>query len=59
MLLGDARSGKLAQNMVGFVRTLRRAGLPIDASRSALALESLHHLGLERRDDVRSALCSV
>lgn len=59
MLLGDARSGKLAQNMVGFVRTLRRAGLPIDASRSALALESLHHLGLERRDDVRAALATV
>ena len=59
MLLGDARSGKLAENMVGFVRTLRRAGLPIDSARSALALESLGHLGLERRDDVRAALACV
>lgn len=59
MLLGDARSGKLAENMVGFVRTLRRAGLPIDSARSALALTSLQHLGLERRDDVRAALACV
>ncbi len=59
MLLGDARSGKLAENLVGFVRTLRRAGLPIDAARSALALDSLAVVGLERRDDVGAALAAV
>ena len=39
MLLGDARSGKLSDNITGFARALRRAGLPIDASRISLAIE--------------------
>ena len=35
--LGDARSGKLADNLTGFGRALRRAGVPLDAARMALA----------------------
>ena len=35
--LGDARSGKLADNLTGFGRALRRAGVPVDAARMALA----------------------
>ena len=37
--LGDARSGKLADNIAGFGRALRRAGLRVDSSRIALAEE--------------------
>ncbi len=58
-LLGDARSGKLPENIVGFGRALRRAGVPIDSSLVRLALEAVGVVGLDRRDDVRSALRSV
>jgi MoxR-like ATPase len=34
---GDARSGKLPINLLGFGRALRRAGLAVDAERLALA----------------------
>jgi uncharacterized protein len=59
MRLGDARVGKLAQNIVGFGRTLRRAGLPIDASRIALAQEALIHLKVLPRADVKAAMETV
>lgn len=48
--LGDARTGKLAGNLVGFARALRRAGLPVDAGRMALAQQSLALVGLARED---------
>ena len=38
--LGDARNGKMAGNIAGFGRALRRAGVPTDASRIALATEA-------------------
>ena len=56
MLLGDARSGKLSDNITGFARALRRAGLPIDASRISLSIESTDLIGIERKDDLSSAL---
>jgi uncharacterized protein with von Willebrand factor type A (vWA) domain len=56
MLLGDARSGKLSDNITGFARALRRAGLPIDASRISLAIESTDHIGIERKGDFSAAL---
>jgi uncharacterized protein len=56
MLLGDARSGKLSDNITGFARALRRAGLPIDASRISLAIDSTEHVGIERKDDLSAAL---
>ena len=37
MQLGDARTGKLADNITGFGRALRRAGVRVDSSRIALA----------------------
>ena len=37
MQLGDARSGKLADNIAGFGRALRRAGVRVDSARIALA----------------------
>ena len=54
MLLGDARSGKLSDNITGFARALRRAGLPVDASRISLAIESSGLIGIERKDDLFS-----
>ncbi len=56
MLLGDARHGKLADNIVAFGRALRRAGLPLDASRVALAQEAALAVGMARKDDLRAAL---
>ena len=48
--LGDARSGKLADNLTGFGRALRRAGVPVDAARMALAQQALLLVGLARQD---------
>ncbi|GAA4422821.1 VWA domain-containing protein [Acidovorax lacteus] len=56
--LGDARRGKLADNLTGFGRALRRAGLPVDAARIALAQQALQCVAL-RRDDVAAALEAV
>jgi uncharacterized protein len=54
--LGDARRGKLADNVVGFGRALRRAGLPVDAARIALAQEAALAVGLDQKYDLRAAL---
>lgn len=56
MLLGDARSGKMAENIIGFGRTLRRAGLPMDSARISLGLQSALLVGFEQKEDFRSAL---
>ena len=58
-LLGDARRGKLAGNIVAFARALRRAGVPLDASRTALAVQAATLVGVERRDDLAAALEAV
>ncbi|GAB1387173.1 VWA domain-containing protein [Melaminivora sp.] len=57
--LGDARSGKLAANLSAFGRSLRRAGLPVDSARIALAQQALLSVGLARRGDVEAALEAV
>jgi uncharacterized protein with von Willebrand factor type A (vWA) domain len=54
--LGDARAGKLAQNIVGFARALRRAGVPVDSSRIALAQQAIGLVGVDSRTDVGAAL---
>jgi uncharacterized protein len=59
MQLGDARSGKLADNLTGFGRSLRRAGIPVDSARMALASEALTLVDLGRREDVGAALEAV
>jgi len=56
MRLGDARTGRLAGNLAAFGRALRRAGLPIDASRIALAQQAALLIDLDRRDDLAAAL---
>jgi uncharacterized protein with von Willebrand factor type A (vWA) domain len=59
MLYGDARQGKLADNLSAFGRALRRAGLRIDASRLMLAQQAALLVGVERRDDLQAALAAV
>ena len=59
MLLGDARHGKLASNLVGFGRALRRAGVRTDSARIALAIASAQVVGLARKDDFAAALEAV
>ena len=58
-LLGDARSGKLAGNIGAFGRTLRRAGVPVDAARIALAQQAVQLVGVERKLDMGAALEAV
>ncbi|MCA0325567.1 MAG: VWA domain-containing protein [Proteobacteria bacterium] len=58
-LLGDVRTGKFAGNVAAFGRTLRRAGVPVDVARIALAQQALLAVGLERRSDVSAALEAV
>jgi uncharacterized protein with von Willebrand factor type A (vWA) domain len=57
--LGDARRGKLAGNLVGFGRALRRAGVRLDASRIALAAEAAQLVGVGSRHDLAAAMESV
>lgn len=59
MLLGDARSGKLADNIVGFGRALRRAGVPADTARIVLAQQAALCVGPDAREDMGAALESV
>ncbi len=59
MQLGDARSGKLAENIAGFGRTLRRAGVRVDASRIALAVQATQAVGLAQKEDVSAAMEAV
>lgn len=59
MKLGDARSGKLPENITGFGRALRRAGVPIDSQRIAMAIEAAQWLGVERKDDWHDALSAI
>lgn len=59
MLLGDARSGKLADNITGFGRALRRAGVRVDSSRIALAEEAALAVGVDAKQDLSAALEAV
>ncbi len=49
----------LADNIVHFARTLRRAGFPLGTGQIIEALSAVDTLGLSRRDDVRTALFST
>ena len=51
--------GRFADNLSGFGRALRRAGLPVDAARMALAAQALLVVGVGRRADVAAALEAV
>jgi hypothetical protein len=57
--LGDARTGKLADNIAGFGRALRRAGLRVDSARIALAQEAAQMVGVGDKADLAAGLESV
>ena len=59
MLLGDARTGKLADNITGFGRALRRAGVKIDSHRIALAHDAAGHVGIGEKVDLSAAFEAV
>lgn len=59
MLLGDARRGKLPENIVGFGRALRRAGVRLDSARIALACEATQWVGVAHKPDLGAALEAV
>ena len=59
MQLGDARTGKLGDNITGFGRALRRAGVGLDSARIALAQEAALLVGLASKDDLGAALEAV
>ena len=59
MRLGDARAGKLADNITGFGRALRRAGVPADSARIALATQAAELVGVASKVDIGAALETV
>ena len=59
MLLGDARQGKLSDNLTGFGRALRRAGVKVDSQKIALANTAALEVGLGERDDLSAAFEAV
>jgi uncharacterized protein with von Willebrand factor type A (vWA) domain len=56
MPLGDARSGKFGENLAAFGRALRRAGVPVDSARIALAGQAAALVGVGARADLAAAL---
>ena len=54
-----APRGRLADNVVHFVRVLRAAGLPVGPARALAALEAVEAVGLANREDFRAALAAV
>ena len=59
MQLGDSRAGKLADNITGFGRALRRAGVKLDSHRIALAHAAVSHIGITEKQDLSAAFESV
>lgn len=54
-----APKGRLAENVVHFVRVLRAAGLPVGPARTLAAIEAVEAVGLTNREDFRAALAAV
>ena len=51
--------GRLAENVMHFVRILRAAGLPVGPAKVLDALAAVDAIGLDNRDDFRAALAAV
>ncbi len=51
--------GRLAENVLHFVRVLRNTGLPLGPAKVIDALSAVEAVGLDNRDDFRAALASV
>ena len=54
-----APSGRLAENILHFARVLRAAGLPVGPAKVIAALEAVEAVGIEHRQDFRTALEAV
>ena len=54
-----AAQSRLAENIVHFARVLRHAGLPVGPGKVLAAIEAVQLVGVERREDVRSALAAT
>jgi len=52
-------AGRFADNLTGFGRSLRRAGMLVDSARMALAGEAVTLVDIGRREDVAAALEAV
>ena len=52
-------AGRLAENVVHFVRVLRAAGLPVGPAHTLAALEAVGAVGIANRADFRGALAAV
>ncbi len=59
MQLGDARAGKLADNISAFGRSLRRAGVRVDSAQIALAQQAALWVGMKSKADLNAALEAV
>ena len=59
LLVGHANAGCLLGNIIAFAGLLRHAGLCAGIDREAAAAAALARLGVESREDVRSALAAV
>jgi uncharacterized protein with von Willebrand factor type A (vWA) domain len=57
--VGRAHDGRLAENILHFARVLRVAGLPVGPAKVIAALEAVQAVGIEHREDFRTALESV
>ncbi len=55
----EPTAGRLAENVVHFVRVLRAAGLPVGPDRVLDALRAAQVAGVHRREDLHAALASV
>lgn len=55
----DARDGRLADNVLHFVRALRACGLPLGPAKVLDALAAVESVGVANRTDFRAALCAV
>jgi uncharacterized protein with von Willebrand factor type A (vWA) domain len=58
-VLASLPPGRLATNVVHFVRALRRAGLPLGPGKVIDALAAVEAVGVQQRSDVRAALAAV
>ena len=57
--LSGVPPGRLADNVLHFVRVLRAAGLPVGPAKVLDALAAVQAVGVDNRDDFREALAAV
>ncbi len=56
---GQDGQAHLAENILHFVRVLRKAGLPLGPAKVIAAMEAVEAVGIDNREDFRAALESV